>query len=258
MIKSIGRVIGKFGDITLKTFVIFNDDKSNNKYHSNPAFKKWISYGMDQSLIYEFVTFIQLDYNRPYTQYDRNKRFNAQISQIWRLLDFLENTLYIIKKYGNEIFFIDSDNGGRLSMYNIDREHIEKYRNFSYGYLSNRTIESIPAIVYDYQENAYEGYRLYFNNHDNYVDVSYDELSSLYYILKKTDFVNLSQNMINSTILWYPKDINKDLNMVTESAASSNGNKNFVSSTKESTVIENQLPFTKSNNIFEGLKEKKG
>lgn len=253
MIKSIGRILGKFGDITLKIFIILGDTNSNANYKPKPSFKKWIAYGQIESITYDFTTFLQLDYNKDYKSYDKTKRFNFHISQVWKLNKFFSNTISVIRDYGNEIYYLDKDNGNRLSMFRLDNDQIQKFTITSFGYMSNHCIRSIPAIISDYQDNQYEGYRLFFDNSDKFIDLSYDELCSLSYILKKTDFINLSQAIVNSTILWYSQNARNDLRMTIDTAADAYSKQATAINTYNENIIDKQLPYSRPANVFKGL-----
>ena len=261
MIKSIGRILGSYGDITLKIFIMLGQigNQGNYKYKQKPSFKKWVAYGNMESITYDFSTFLQLDYNPRFNStiaYDKNKRFNFHVHQAWKLNSFLAKTLSVIEKHGDNIYYFDSDRSNELSMFNLSPEQIEEYSIEAYGFLGNHCIKSIPAIVTDYQENKYEGYRLFFDRSTNFVDLSYDELHSLAYVINRTDFISLSQSIVNSTILWYSQNARNAFGMVIDTASDAQGRRAVSQEDENREIINKQLPVSSTGNPFKGLFEK--
>lgn len=247
---TLGRVLGQFGPITLKIFVFLIDNSTNTlpKYKKK-YFRKWVSPGNLASVMYEFVSFLQLDYNGPRETYNKDHRMSFPIFQAWKLIRVLDEAIDLIDKRGNEIFYIDKDNGDELNMFHVSEDLANEFIKSAFGFTGNHNIQIAPQVVVDYQDNKYEGVRIYFDRTERYVDLSYDEVSSLKYILSKTDFVNLSQEIVNSTLLWSSTKATRELDMVTEYSTETRERVDLLQKKETDQLLQKQLPTNLNRNI---------
>ena len=79
------------------------------------------------------------------------------------------------------------------------------------GLYGGGMIAVIPTIVYDEDDNEYEGISLFINNSGNKVDLSIEELEATLYCLAKVDFFMYSQSIMNYFIYYYKVDTDHPL-----------------------------------------------
>lgn len=215
MIKTIIRDICKLGQLKLSVMVFLTSSEiGTSQYKPRKSFKKFIGQN-GVTLTYDFPTFVVFDYTMCTGTYNKDQKIFVPIQQVAKVLKFINKTIKIVDDDDNNIYYWDADHNNRLSMYVIRHEDLDKITTTIRGIAGGHVIRSIPTIVHDYQENLYEGATIYFDRTEISVDLTYDELYTLQYILYRTDFVLLSQEMVNSTNIWTDKVITKHLDIDT-------------------------------------------
>lgn len=107
------------------------------------------------------------------------------------LVHFISGVHKLIKLFDNDIYFYNSDK--KLCLVALDSSYLIRLTNLG----DNNIVEMYPVVIEDRDLVQYEGARLVFNNVNNFVELSYDELLSLSYLLKKIDLFTYSQLLIN-------------------------------------------------------------
>ena len=251
MIKTVSREIGRYGQfrVSVLVFLINPDTDKYKNYRPGKAFRRYIGQG-GASLTYDFPTFIVLDYSMATGTFIKGHKLFVPIMQVHKLIKFLSKTAKIIEDSQRTLYYIDGDHGGRLSMYTIPPEKHDKYIVTAYGIGgSNHILSSHPTIITDYQDNAYEGVTISIDRIENTVDLSYEELEALLYILSRTDFMALSMAMVSSLSIWANPIITKHLNIETVRSSDLKQQKD---------IIQNEIEQPKvslGSNVFSELKE---
>ena len=219
MIKVITRDICKLNQLKLSVMIFLtSSDYTTKQYKPRKSFKKFIGQG-GVSLTYDLPTFVVLDYTMCTGTFNKEHKIFVPLQQLARLIKFVNKTVKVVEDPNNNIYYWDADHNNRLSMYVIHKEDLEKITNTLYSIAGGHIIRSIPTIVHDYQENLYEGATIYFDRTEISVNLTYDELYTLQYILYRTDFVTLGQEMLNSTNIWTDKMITKHLDIETTTSS---------------------------------------
>jgi len=256
MIKTIFREIVRCGVLHIGVMLFLTNSKTAadyQKYKPRKAFKRFI--GRDGvSLAYDFPTFLVIDYTMASGTFVKEHKMFLPIPQVIKVIDFIKKTIRIIEDPDGKIYYWDADHNNQLAMYHLSAEDMNKLVVTEYGLSGNHVLQSNPTIVKDYQDNLYEGAVIRFDRTENSVMLSYDELRSLYYILSKTDFITLSQEMLNSTKLWTDKGITKHLDIDTTRAIDIS-QRNDLNRANE---IVNQPTNSMPTNVFGELKVMKG
>ena len=212
MIKTIIRDICKLNQLKISVMVFLtSSDYATKQYKPRKSFKKFIGQN-SVTLTYDLPTFIVLDYTLCTGTFNKDHKIFIPLPQVAKLMKFINKTVKVVEDPDNTIYYWDADHNNRLSMYMVD---LEKLSNTLYGIAGGHIIKSTPTIVHDYQENLYEGATIYFDRSEVSVNLTYDELYTLQYILCRTDFVTLGQSMLNSTNIWTDKIITKHLDIET-------------------------------------------
>lgn len=243
MIRSISRSLHKFGEITIKASVVLNSSPSPN-YRPKKAFRLWVAKGNETSFYYDYATFITLDFLKYGETYDKNKRFSLFSCQVWKLIQAIDAGLEFLNK--NDVFYIDKDTK-KTCLY----AESKKYKYLSKGYISNGIIMVEPVVVTDASDITYEGLRFSFNRLNNFVDLSIDEVQGMRYLLAHTDFMVLSQVMVNSLLTWQSDKLKQSLSLEESSSADINY------SVLEDHIAHQSASSMGLGNPFKGLKERK-
>lgn len=221
MIKTICRDLGRIGQLGLQVLIFMTQGEITNpsyqKYKPRKAFKRFIGQG-GTSLTYDFPTFIVLDYTMSSGTYVKDHKMFIPIIQVIKLITFLANTIRVVEDPKGELYYWDADHGNALSMYHLPADKMNEKIITLQGLAGNHNIQSYPTIVIDYQDNRYEGAIIHFDRTENQISLSYDELRMVHYILSRTDFVTLSQAMVNTSSLWTNVGITKHLDIETTKA----------------------------------------
>lgn len=254
MINTIYREICKIGTLRIGT-ILFLKSMSNldyTKYKPSKAFKRYIGQSGEVALTYNFPTFIVIDYTMSSGTFMKDHKLFIALGQLAKLERFLRRTMKVVEDPNGSIFYLDADRGNKLCMYNLSSEDLKKVIIREGGFSGTHVLQSYPTIVTDYQENSYEGVTICIDRKENTVNLSYDELSALYYVVSKTDFVNLGQAMINGLSVWANTAITKHLDI--DSARSTDyRQKNDISAEQERR--EQPTPQL-GNNVFSNLNTK--
>ena len=141
------------------------------------------------------------------------------MSQTVKIIRFIKRTIRVVEDPDGKIYYWDADRRNQLAMYQIPADEMNKLLVNEFGLAGNHALQSYPTIVKDYQDNLYEGAVIRFDRSENSIQLAYDELLYLYYILSKTDYIILTQEMINSTMIWTNKEITKHLDIETTKAS---------------------------------------
>ena len=216
MIKCIVRDICRIGILHIGVMIFLSQrgsDAEYQKFRPRKSFRRFIGQGV--SLTYEFPTFLVLDYSMSSGTFVKEHKMFLPIHQINKVLTFLQKTIKIVDDPQGRIYYWDADHGNTLSMYHMSSDELNRLIVIESGFAGNHRLQSYPTIVKDYQENLYEGAVISFDRVETSVQLSYDELRSLLYILSRTDFVVLSQTMINTTKIWTDQVITKHLDIET-------------------------------------------
>lgn len=107
-----------------------------------------------------------------------------------------------------------------------------------------------PSIVYDENDNQYEGVTLFINNTGNAIDLTIDELEAVLYCVTKVDFFTYSQLIINYFIYYYKVDTDNSHPVTTSSANSKYTNKPNIDWSSEPKTVAN---FKKGEDEFSKL-----
>lgn len=221
MINTLYREICKVGSLKIGVLMFLKQTSSAEytKYKPSKTFKRYICQSGDVALTYAFPTFIVIDYTMASGTYIKDHKLFIMVNQIFKLERFLKRTLRIVEDPENKLYYLDADRGNRLCMYSITKETMKTLITREGGFSGNHILQSYPTIVTDYQDKMYEGVTICIDRRDNTVNLSTDELSSLYYIISRTDFITLGQAMLNSTLIWTDKAITKHLDIDTSRSA---------------------------------------
>lgn len=267
MIKTFTRFLGKIGPVSLTYLVFINSTEessvSANKgyYNKKRSIRKWVSVGNVPmtTISYEFSGFLKLDFNNNFDKnevYTQEKIINLPVHQLGRLVGFLKRCLYIMENKGDDIW--QSDNLGSPVLKNYKMEDWEPFIVSSVGYVKGRAFYGMPTVVKDYREVAYEGYRIFISK-ELYFDFTVDELRDLIYIIDKTDFINLAQNMVNTVFVFTNENLIKSFGVQSEKQAETYAERDYRVHMEQKAAIDNApVNINSGKNIFNGLNTKKG
>ena len=250
MITTITREICKVGILRINVMVFLSkhDNGEYAKFKPRKSFKRFIGQ-QGVSLTYDFPTFLMFDYTMCSGSFVKEHKMFIPIPQVTKVISFLKKTLAVVDDPEGRLYYLDADNGNKLSMYHLSAEDIKRVVITESGFSGNHRLRSYPTIVKDYQENLYEGSVICFDRRENTVQLAYDELRALLYILSKTDFVTLSQSMVNSTLIWTDREITKHLDIETVKSTDYRQKLDL----NESAEKREQPKPMYGNNVFSGL-----
>ena len=215
MIKTILRELCRVGQLRIQIMLFLTStDSYNTQFKPKKSFKRFIGQS-GVSLTYDFPTFIVLDYTMSTGVFVKDNKMFIPLHQVPKLCRLFRKTIKVIDDPNGKIYYWDADHGNKLCMYNIPAEQLKGLINIEYGFSGNHIIKTTPTIVRDYQDNLYEGAAIYFDRHENRVDLSTDELYAVYYILERTDFITLGQALVNSLSVWANPAITKHIDIET-------------------------------------------
>ena len=256
MINAIYREIVRCGilHIGVMLFLVNNKTAADyQKYKPRKAFRRFIGRN-GVSLTYDFPTFIVLDYSMATGTFVKENKMFLPIQQVVKIIEFVKKTIRVVEDPDGKIYYWDADHNNQLAMYHLSADDMNKLIVSEYGLSGNHVLQSYPTIVKDYQDNLYEGAVIRFDRTENSVMLSYDELRALHYVLAKTDFITLSQAMLNSTKLWTDKGITKHLDIDTNKATDAMQRNDL----NRSIEVQNQPATNMPVNVFGELKVMKG
>lgn len=111
------------------------------------------------------------------------------------IIHFIRGLKKLINLFKNDIYYYNSEK--KLCLGALDDSYYIRLLNLG----DNNIVEMYPVIIEDRDFVQYEGARIVFNDVENYVELSYDELISLEDIMKKIDLFTYSQLLINFALL---------------------------------------------------------
>ena len=254
MIKNITRNIGIIGPLLVKVLCFINESKTgeNQGFYKKRSFSKWITGSINNkevSLTYDYATFIILDYNSrgKEKEFNKNKNIMIPIFQVPALIKFLRQSLKMFE-YDDTYYYEAHGTDKKLCLYSES----SKYITVSKMFIRDCMLSSQLTIVhFEYENKDYEGLRINNTSNDNYFELTLDQISELLYFLTNTDFITLSQTLVNSNILWISKYLISELGLSTGCSESIQEN---IRKAEEMRIraINNAKPIQKTN-VFDGL-----
>ena len=253
MIKTITRNLGYIGPLLVKIVCFINDSRpqENTTYHKK-SFSKWITGTMknkESSITYDYATFLIFDYNSRGKErnFNKNQMIMIPLFQTSRLIKFLKESLRMFE-YDDTFFFTDKSET-KLGLYS----DANKYKTSSKLFIRDCMLYSKLTIIHsDFENRDYEGLRIYNKTDDNFFEVTLDQIEEIIFFLEHTDFFNLSQNLMNSMILWISKQISSGFGMVTNCSDSLIENAKRIEEMQIRTV-NTSAPSKQRQNVFNGL-----
>lgn len=250
MIKNITRNIGFIGPLSVKVVCFINEIKTqeNSAFNKKKAFSKWITGSVNNkevSITYNYATFLILDYNSSKNEYyDKKKFIMMPIFQISGLLSFLKESLKLFDLDGT--FYYETIRGIKtLKLYD------NKYLSSSRKFIRDCMLFGKLVIVQSETENiSYEGIRIMNTHSENYFELTIDQLEELIYFLAHTDFITLSQTLVNSNILWLSNKLTEEMGMVSNSSESLYESERHAEELQIRKINNIKVP---KQNIFDGL-----
>lgn len=252
MIKSITRILTQFRNVTFRVVCLLNDNRPlEGSSYRKKTFRKWITgttKNRESSITYDYATFLIFDFN------DRSKEsifssknmFMLPIFQIPFLIWFLKKSFSMFSD--EESFYWKTNT--ELDIY----QHGKELTCTSDVFIKNTTLASKLVVIPGYDDKKdMEGLRIFVNSPEYYFDIKKEDVLSLIFILEKTDFFNLSQSLVNSSIIWSSPATINELNA---SIVTSEEYRDYKS--REENILINRINSTpsiqsKKNSIFDDL-----
>lgn len=191
MKKKITRVLLRYKNIVVKLHVRLTNTKDNkevsfhNKYVS-PMGDEYINLDINSFITVEFkdpaANSADWDPSRSILLTERNMIYMVKGLKLMTHI-LTEGKMFAIREKTKEVvMYSDIAKDNIVNVFNLGR---------------SQRVSMEPAIIYDDEDLSYEGCILYINKTANGIEMTTDELMSLYYVLDKVDMFAYTQLMIN-------------------------------------------------------------
>lgn len=129
-----------------------------------------------------------------------NRRCSVMFS-VKTLPKFIKALKKLKKLFKEDIYYYTNN---RLEIFELTEKHVVRVQDVG----ENNTVFMFPTIVTDSDLQRYEGACVCFNEENIRVDLSIDELNSLYHMVKRIDLIGYSQLILNYVSIVQDSGIN--------------------------------------------------
>lgn len=193
--KRISRAMFSVNKLFAKILIMLHDE--NNTGFTDTA-KTQSNEDVYHYLSLSYFAMVILEINDKNISWDRKARIIMTQKNQYQIISGIKKAIDTIYKEG--MYYYDN---GTLCLSKITENDIVRIYNAG----DSNKIVIVPNIVSDADTNQYEGVRIFVNDSTNSVDLTIDELETLYYNLSKIDLFLYSQGLINFYVSYLEKGV---------------------------------------------------
>lgn len=186
--RKITRTLLHFKHLVSKFHVRITSDKDGQEVNFHNSYK---SPSGDEYISLDIQSFVTLEFKDD-GEWSRSKSITLTDRNLVQILKGLKLCIYNIKHGG--VFAIKETTGEIVSY--RDKVLESTVEVFNLG--NNQRVVLQPGVIYDSEDDlTYEGVVMYINNSSHAVELTIDQIDSLYYTLGKLNMFEYSQMLIN-------------------------------------------------------------